>query len=649
MAATGPCSPDTPKISSSSNGDSSAKAHAASTMMATDAAHANANEAHSTSNESAAAAAPPPHAVTDNSTIMPTYYSTKQSKAYTLANQLLKSGSFDDALATLEMALQFSREIVANLAGNNNHSDDNTTIDDDDIMNIEMHESLAPLYYLYGTTLLYSVEESDVMMTTGNDNSGNPQQEDQQGGDGGDGAFGEEYFEVAPEDEEEEEDQLPEGAEDEEGDAAAAASSPPTAADAAEDMQIAWENLDLARSIVSRLVEKFPNSYHASVDDASTTGTIKIALKSNTPTNHPSKSTVNSDMDHHNYTPEQQTELLLDLAQIHTRLGDIQRSNDNLLSCIDDYQHALTLRLETLGKYHKKVADSHFSLAAIYAQAPNTMGENEGRVNMFVNSLGGGGGGMDSGEVGGGGGLTEEEKAQYRQRSLEHYLACGVAFSGMLAQICGMNPDEFTTINDASTTFESMGGGTASSSAGMEMAAASASAAGSTTTTPTSSMVYTEAMSILRQRIATLAQSSTSMAALSQDDREEFTNVQEMLDEIQEAMDSAKETEAGLKILSETKANEIKKHEMKVNGGDDEENGGGGFGVGGDGGITTTIGFHVPSTSMALTAASTTATSSAAETATAAGPTMMVVKKKKKQPLPQAGEEDLSYKRTKTN
>lgn len=649
MAATGPCSPDTPKISSSSNGDSSAKAHAASTMMATDAAHANANEAHSTSNESAAAAAPPPHAVTDNSTIMPTYYSTKQSKAYTLANQLLKSGSFDDALATLEMALQFSREIVANLAGNNNHSDDNTTIDDDDIMNIEMHESLAPLYYLYGTTLLYSVEESDVMMT-GNDNSGNPQQEDQQGGDGGDGAFGEEYFEVAPEDEEEEEDQLPEGAEDEEGDAAAAASSPPTAADAAEDMQIAWENLDLARSIVSRLVEKFPNSYHASVDDASTTGTTKIALKSNTPTNHPSKSTMNSDIhDSNNYTPEQQTELLLDLAQIHTRLGDIQRSNDNLLSCIDDYQHALTLRLETLGKYHKKVADSHFSLAAIYAQAPNTMGENEGRVNMFVNSLGGGGGGMDSGEVGGGGGLTEEEKAQYRQRSLEHYLACGVAFSGMLAQICGMNPDEFTTINDASTTFESMGGGTASSSAGMEMAAASASAAGSTTTTPTSSMVYTEAMSILRQRIATLAQSSTSMAALSQDDREEFTNVQEMLDEIQEAMDSAKETEAGLKILSETKANEIKKHEMKVNGGDDEENGGGGFGVGGDGGITTTIGFHVPSTSMALTAASTTATSSAAETATAAGPTMMVVKKKKKQPLPQAGEEDLSYKRTKTN
>ena len=40
---------------------------------------------------------------------------------------------------------------------------------------MELHESLAPLYYLYGTTLLCSVEESDVMMAAGNaGNAGNP-------------------------------------------------------------------------------------------------------------------------------------------------------------------------------------------------------------------------------------------------------------------------------------------------------------------------------------------------------------------------------------------------------------------------------------------------------------------------------------------
>ena len=44
--------------------------------------------------------------------------------------------------------------------------------------------------------------------------------------------------------------------------------------------------------------------------------------------------------------------------------------------------------------------------------------------------------------------------------------------------------------------------------------------------------------------------------------------MKEMLDEIQEAMDTAEDTEEGLKTLGEMKANEIKKHEMKQNGED---------------------------------------------------------------------------------
>ena len=85
---------------------------------------------------------------------------------------------------------------------------------------MELQESLAPLYYLYGTTLLYSVEESDVMMAKG----------------GGNAAADVELEPVEPRGEEE-------------GEEAAVAVDP------AEDLQIAWENLDLARSIVSRFVE----------------------------------------------------------------------------------------------------------------------------------------------------------------------------------------------------------------------------------------------------------------------------------------------------------------------------------------------------------------------------------------------------------
>ncbi len=663
MAATGPCSPETPKISSNDGstaakaGLASATAVAAAKTAATTIADANASEEaqHSksmlkSSEEQATDAnanANAPLAVTDtnNVTIMPSYHSTKQSKAYILANQLLKSGSLDDALATLEMALQFTREMVANIvkAGNNNNfkSDDHDNdIVEEDAINIDLHESLAPLHYLYGTTLLYSVEESDVMMAP---DTGSNLQQQPQGGD--DGAAEQDNFEVVPE-EDEEEDQAPEVEEEdyEDNEEGGQDEAAPTVEDAAEDMQIAWENLDLARSIVSKLVEKFPNSYHASEAGSNASKTV---LKSNTPTTHPP---TKSSSDY--YTPEQQRELLLDLAQIHTRLGDIQRSNDNILSCIDDYQHALTLRLETLGNYHQKVADSHFSLAAIYAQAPNQMGVTEGRVNMFMNSLGGGGGGGGGGDCGGSeddnhegtnggeGGLTEEEKAQYRQRSLEHYFACGVAFAGMLAQMCEVDPDQLTAITDISS-FESSSAGT--------MVAASASAGNASfSTTTTTSMVYTQAMLTLRQRISTLAQQSTVFTALSQEDKENFTNVQEMMDEIQEAMDSAKETEAGLKTLSEMKANEIKKHELKLNGGDDaEEVNGCAFGVGGvDGGVTTTIGFA--SGTIAAATATGTTTSEAA-----AGPTMMVVKKKKKQHLPQAGvagaEEDSSTKRAKTN
>ena len=82
---------------------------------------------------------------------------------------------------------------------------------------------------------------------------------------------------------------------------------------------------------------------------------------------------------------EMKNELLLDLAQAHVRLGD------NVLSCLDDYDRALRLRLRVLGKYVKKVADCHFGLAQVYADAPNQLEEGEDRVESFVASILGGG------------------------------------------------------------------------------------------------------------------------------------------------------------------------------------------------------------------------------------------------------------------
>ena len=75
-----------------------------------------------------------------------------------------------------------------------------------------------------------------------------------------------------------------------------------------------------------------------------------------------------------------QDELLLDLSQIHVRLGDLG-------SCVEDYEQALSLRTGVLGRYDKKVADCHFVLAQAYAKAPSKIEEGEGRVDAFVSDL----------------------------------------------------------------------------------------------------------------------------------------------------------------------------------------------------------------------------------------------------------------------
>ena len=469
-----------------------------------------------------------------------------------MSKSLLSSGSLDDALSTLEMTLQLSREIlVSSLNHNKNDNSTKPDIEEDDV-NIELHESLAPLYYLYGTTLLYSVEESDVMMAATNDqtkvtNGGAPSDID-----------------VSPEEEDDDNMKLPsqddefvdaseqpsfggfgEDYEEEHG-----AAEVQEISDPAEDLQIAWENLDLARTIVTRLVDEFKPSI--------TNNNNKVVLKSdkgnlkNDETNPHIEEIINNGI---KYTSDQQTSLLLDLAQIHTRLGDLQRANANILPCIDDYNLALELRTHCLGKFDKKVADSHFSLGQVYAEAPNRVGENEGMVSDFVNSLGGasaagasGGGAATSGGSNDGVELTEEEKIEMRSKSLEHYLACGVAFAGIMAKMCGEDAEKFTSF----VHVEPNGSGSA----------ASASAVASAKSSSTSNS-YAKTMTTVRERLSSLPQTNLSASA-----KEEFDDLKEMLDEIQEAMDTAEDTEEGLKTLGEMKANEIKKHEMKQNGED---------------------------------------------------------------------------------
>lgn len=170
--------------------------------------------------------------------------------------------------------------------------------------------------------------------------------------------------------------------------------------------------------------------------------------------------------------------------------------------------------------------------------------------------------------------MTQEEIDSCRVKTCDHFLACGVAFAGYLAKMCGADAEEVTRVEiDTDAAGASTDGGRASSH-------------------------HSQILQIIRQRLAKLA-------PLPDADVEEFEDKKEFIDEIQESLNEAEGEEKALMAIAEMKASEIRKHK----GGEEKAE---------SGGVTTTIGFGAPSSSTAAAAGA------------VAAPTMMVVKKKKK-------------------
>ena len=224
-----------------------------------------------------------------------TYAGTETSDAYLIAKSLLNDGAFDEAMEIIGSAMASTLSRLPEESGT-------------------LHECMAPFYYLYGTTLLYSIEESTSL---------------------------------GPQSETDEVD--------------------------ADDLQISWENLETSRHIIAKMCEAVPN------DD----------------------------------------KLTLDLAQIHLRLGDVQKANDQTEEALEDYRRALELRQPLVGMYNRKVADLYLLSAMVYM----TMASAEG--------------------------VSEELKGDYTIHALDHYLACGKSFAGQIAFTCGHDPEVVT--KDAET------------------------------------------------------------------------------------------------------------------------------------------------------------------------------------------------------
>jgi tetratricopeptide (TPR) repeat protein len=437
-----------------------------------------------------------------------TYESTEASSDYQLAKALMQNGDFDNAMETIGTAMAVLTSQLTDLAhATTNHHDNEDNEDNDD--DVALHPALAPLYYLYGTTLLYTIEEST---------------DELQG------------VEAQP------------GQEEDDDDANAASAVNATTADmadaAADDTQIAWENLEAARTILAHKM-----------------GPLSEKLQ-------------------------------LDLAQIHLRLGDLQRANGRYQDAIMDYQQCFELRLPLLGPYDRKVADTQYNLGLVCMlvaaegdrQQPPTAAAaapNDDTTESDHPSI-----------------LSPTVREEYRTRALSHYLGAAKAFAGQIAFLVGCNPDDIlgnlTPIMPSGKT------------TGMEDADLAAT-------------VMSGTLHAIRARVATWTTNhSTNSTTTSADPPldetgETIHELKEILDEIQETMDEAESSKQAIAEVSEIK--------LKAQAAADGE-GGEVFNLDGS---TTTIGFGTASAATA-----TVMSSVAATTATAAAPPLMVVRKKVK-------------------
>ena len=239
-------------------------------------------------------------------TSIPTYQSVEFSDIYLLAKRHLNDGKFEEAMTVIEEGIRDTQSLLQH------------TMDSPD-GDYTLHESMAPFHYLYGTTLLYSIEEQDQEVTTAGSTVSTAV------------VSGEAAAAAGPE-----MDVHAMAADD--GVMATA-----SAEDIADEMQIAWENFETARHIMETMMAN------------------------------------NDDDDESEENTEQVQKLELDLAQICLREGDLQRMNGRNETAIHDYEACLKLRKKSpfLGVHDRKIADVHYNLGLVYINVASKDDEEE--------------------------------------------------------------------------------------------------------------------------------------------------------------------------------------------------------------------------------------------------------------------------------
>ena len=457
-----------------------------------------------------------------------TYTKTKKSTYYVKAKCHLQAGDFEAALSSIELGITSALSLLSEQD--------------------ELHESIAPLYYLYGTTLLYSIEESQE--NPENQLMAAQQQETEQDNDGGAG-----------------------------------------------DLQIAWENLETARNVLSRMC----------ADEE-----IKEELRE---------------------------ELVMDLAQIHGRLGDLSRHDGHYERAINDYELCCESRRNVLTGdkvWDRKIADVEYSLGmtclslaaegeknlvdALEEDDKGDAGETKSAQSAAVVSLANAVAPPKDDDLKVK--LSPERITALREKSYRHYVQCSRILAGIIAIMCSQNPTETAAADSNLEHIENK-----------KMKSADLKNGGGKTTgldeNRSVQEMASDALSILRKRVSV-------MKCDDADDNAKVHDIREMLDEIQETIDTSEKDREGLRDISlmRKKAEEdVKNNDETVN---TKETESGittiGFGQTSDAKQTVTIGFAAQDASLE-------------PTKKPAAP-MMVVKKKKKKDHSQVEKADAKRMKT---
>ena len=245
--------------------------------------------------------------------------------------------------------------------------------------------------------------------------------------------------------------------------------------------------------------------------------------------------------------------LNLDLAQIHLRLGDLQRANGRYHDSVSDYRNCLELRQTILGPYDRKVADTQYSLGLVCMMLAA-----EGDAQQQQQQQPSGGSGGEAPLM-----ISPELREEYRTKALTHYLEAAKSFAGQIAFMSGTNPEEIVADVDVADDQKLLPGKTT----GMDEADLKVTAISST-------------LAAIRARVA----------PLGADGDESIFDLKEILDEIQETIDEAESAKQAIGEVAEIKHKAVAAAE-----GDGE--------VVNVDGSTTTIGFGAPVAAAPVAAA----------------------------------------------